>query len=204
MTGSANTYLMLPKLASLFFESSLPRLHTPDTPASPEMLGVERSHTPRTPWKWEDWAEQKLQTKYDEAWRKLSADHRKTLARLERADLSAHEIRSKQQNEIELFRQRERQMILGAQQEWDKWVRDRYAMYMHKPVIEGRAKALSELEASGELLGPLAKRAHMVSEAGVLADDDYAMFNERAWRNYRGIPDGAKPSTSACRLLIRL
>ena len=111
MTGSANTYLMLPKLASLFIESSHPRLHTPDTPASPEMLGVERSPTPRTPMKWEDWAEQKLQTKYDEAWRELSADHRKTLARLERADLSAHEIRRRQQNEIELFRQRERQLI---------------------------------------------------------------------------------------------
>ncbi|KAL1691274.1 hypothetical protein GGG16DRAFT_102568 [Schizophyllum commune] len=153
------------------------------------MLGVERSPTPRTPMKWKDWAEQKLQTKYDEAWRKLFADHRKTLARLERADLSAREIIRKQQNEIELFRQRERQMIWGAQQEWDKWVRDRYAMYMHKPVIEGRAKALSEMMASGELPGPSAKRIHMVSETGVLADDDYAMFNERAWRNYRGVPD---------------
>ncbi|KAL1670193.1 hypothetical protein GGF50DRAFT_109574 [Schizophyllum commune] len=158
------------------------------------MLGVERSLTPRTPMKWKDWAEQKLQTKYDEAWRELSADHRKTLATLERADLSAHEIKRKQQNEIELFRQRERQMIWGAQQEWDKWIRDRYAMCMYKPVFEGRAKPVSEMEASGELLGPLAERTHMVSEAGVLADDDYATFNERVWRNYRGVPD--EPNTS--------
>lgn len=164
---------------------------SPEVPDQQQAPSRPRSRT------WKERALSDLREKYDKMWRAMRDD-----ALRAKAQLSPEEYALKKDSMYRDFMRRQKRMADQAAAEWAEQVRARYRWHLNAWDTKKRGETIESMERSGGLLGPLVKRSHELREAGVLADDDKFLWNEKAWCRYHGIPDPEEKAASGASVVF--